>query len=296
MRTPRIAFIGVGQVAMTLAQAMHRAGFQVAAAFGRNRSRADALARLIPGLQIAVTMQDAADAADYIFLTVSDDAIAGVCESIAWSPRHAAIHCSGATELSALDHAARSGAAVGGFHPLQMFANPAISLETLPGCTVTIDGPSTPAATGEPPLIDVLEEICLAIGCRPMRLPPGKRALYHASANYIGPFVIALIRETVEMWRTFGASEEDTLAALMPLLRGTLAAVDDRGLAGGMGGCVARGDVGTVKRHLVALEQFSPDTASLYRTMTLRTIPLAMERGTLAEENARQIRAIVSQN
>ena len=295
MSSPRIAFIGVGQVAMTLAQAMHRAGYDVVSAFSRNRQRADALASRVPELQTAETMQDAADAADHVFLTVSDDAIARVCESITWSPRHAAIHCSGATELSALDHAAESGAAAGGFHPLQMFANPAISLEKLPGCTVTIDGPTTALRPDAPALIDSLEEICLAIGCRPMRLPPGKRALYHASANYIGPFVIALMRETVEMWRTFGASEEDTMAALMPLLRGTLAAVDDRGLAGGMGGCVARGDVGTVRRHLVALEQFSPETASLYRTMTLRTIPLAIERGTLAEENAQLIRAVVSE-
>ena len=286
MSTPRIAFVGAGQVAATLAQAFHRAGSKVTAVYGRNRSRADALAALVPDLMVCDSAQDAADAADYVFLTVSDDAIAMVCESITWSPDKAAIHCSGATELSALDHAAGQGAAIGGFHPLQMFANPTVSLEKLPGCTVTIDGNS--------PLIDSLEVLCRAIGCRPMRLPPGKRALYHASANYIGPFVIALMRETVEMWRTFGASEEETMAALMPLLHGTLAAVDDRGLAGGMGGCVARGDVGTVKRHLAALDEFSPQAASLYRTMTLRTIPLAIERGTLAEENARQIRDAVS--
>jgi predicted short-subunit dehydrogenase-like oxidoreductase (DUF2520 family) len=287
MGTPRIAFIGVGQVAMTLGQAMHRAGYDVVSAFNRHRSRAEQLRGQIPALQIADSPQHAADAADLVFITVSDDAIASVCESIAWSPRHAAIHCSGATELTALGPAAAGGAAVGGFHPLQMFANPAISLEGLPGSTVTIDG--------EPPLIDTLQAICLAIGCRPMRLPPGKRALYHASANYIGPFVIALMRETAEMWRTFGASEDDTLAALMPLLRGTLAAVDDRGLAGGMGGCVARGDVGTVKRHVLALEQFSPEAASLYRTMTLRTIPLAIERGTLPPEVAERIRATVTE-
>ena len=286
MGTPRIAFIGAGQVAMTLGQAMQRGGFPVVAVFNRHQSRAEQFASLVPGARVADSPAVAADAADLVFLTVSDDAIARVCESIAWSARHSVVHCSGATELTALRHAEAAGAAVGGFHPLQMFANPAISLNALPGCTVTIDGP--------PPLIEALSAICLAIGCRPMRLPPGKRALYHASANYIGPFVIALMRETVEMWRTFGATEEDTLAALMPLLRGTLAAVDDRGLAGGMGGCVARGDVGTVKRHLAALEQFSPEAASLYRTMTLRTIPLAIERGTLPVDAAERIRETVS--
>jgi hypothetical protein len=36
-------------------------------------------------------------------LTVSDDAILPVCRDLRWEPRHRVVHCSGATELSALD-------------------------------------------------------------------------------------------------------------------------------------------------------------------------------------------------
>jgi predicted short-subunit dehydrogenase-like oxidoreductase (DUF2520 family) len=117
--------------------------------------------------------------------------------------------------------------------------------------------------------------------------------LYHASANYVGPFVIALMQEATTMWRALGASDQEALDALMPLLRGTIAAVQDGGLARGMGGCVARGDIGTVKRHLAAIERLSPEMASLYRQLTLRTIPLAVARGTLPQETAAEIRAIV---
>jgi predicted short-subunit dehydrogenase-like oxidoreductase (DUF2520 family) len=117
--------------------------------------------------------------------------------------------------------------------------------------------------------------------------------LYHASANYVGPFVIALMQEAVEMWRAFGASDREALDALIPLLRGTIAAVEDGGLARGMGGCVARGDVGTVKRHVAAIRSLSPAMATLYRHLTLRTIPLGIARGTLPPERAAEIRAIV---
>ncbi len=282
---PRIAFIGAGRVAATLGQALHRAGLPVTAVFSRDRRHADAVAAQIPGAAVAATSQAAADAGDLVFLTVPDDAIESACAGVAWQPGQSVAHCSGATELAALRDASRAGALVGAFHPLQMFANPAVALDTLPGCTVTIEA--------EPPLADTLEDICRRIGCRPVRLQPGRRALYHASAYYVGPFLIALMQEAVEIWRALGMSERDALRALVPLLEGTVAAVMDGGLAEGMGGCVARGDVGTVDRHLSALEAFSPEMAALYRQLALRTIPLGLARGTLSAEAAEKIRAVL---
>ena len=281
----RIVFIGGGRVAATLARAMHGVGLGVTAVFSRDPARANEIAKHVPGLTVASTAQSAVDAGDLIFLTVSDDVIAPVCASLTWRQGQSVVHCSGATEIQALAHAAASGASVGAFHPLQMFANPSVALDTLPGCTITIDAPS--------PLAEDLEDVCARLRCRAVRLPPGQRALYHASANYVGPFLIALIKEAAEMWRVLGASERDALAALVPLLQGTVAAVMDGGLARGMGGCVARGDVGTVERHIAALETLSPDMAALYRQLTIRTIPLAIERGTLSGAAADRIRAVI---
>ncbi|MGJ0223527.1 DUF2520 domain-containing protein, partial [Streptococcus pyogenes] len=127
-----------------------------------------------------------------------------------------------------------------------------------------------------------------------IRVPAGDRALYHASAYYVGPFLIALLAEAVAQWKKFGASESQALHALFPLLQGTVSAVTDAGLAGGMGGCVARGDVGTVRKHLVALGDFSPEAAKLYRTLAERTIPLGSERKTLTSERAHEIARCLS--
>ena len=281
-----IAFVGAGPVAATLARAMDRAGLNVVAIASRDAHRAHHIASAVSDAVTVDTPQAAADLGRLVFLTVPDDAIAGVCDGIRWRAGQAAVHCSGATDLTALDAAERAGADVGAFHPLQMFANPAVALETLPGCTVTVEA--------APPLDAELEHICRTIRCRPVTLARGQRALYHASANYVGPFLIALMQEAADMWQTFGASEGEALAALMPLLEGTMAAVRDRGLAGGMGGCVARGDVGTIRKHLDALDRFSPEAAALYRQLTLRTIPLAVARGTLPAARAEEIRAMLT--
>ncbi len=281
----RIAIVGLGRVGATLAVALHRAGYPVTAVFARDRARAALLAADVPAV-VASTVQEAVDAADLVLLTVSDDAIQVVCESVRWRDGQGVVHCSGARELEALAAARACGVRTGAFHPLQMFATPAAALETLPGCFVTVDA--------DEPLAIELDEMARRLACRPMRLTGADRALYHASAYYVGPFLLALMREAAALWATFGRTERDALDALTPLLRGTVAAAIEGGLAQGMGGCVARGDAGTVARHLTALDAFSPEAAALYRQLARRTIPLALERGTLPAARASEIERLLT--
>jgi predicted short-subunit dehydrogenase-like oxidoreductase (DUF2520 family) len=277
----RVGFVGAGKVACTLAWGLAAKGVNVRAAWSRQTQKAHALLEGLPDVEHAQTAQRVADACDLVFLTVSDDAIVPVCEQIAWRHGHYVVHCSGATELSSLAAAQRAGAVVGGFHPMQMFANPPVALKGLPGCAVGIEA--------EEPLLAILVVLAERLGCKPFPLPPGVRALYHASAYYVGPFLIALLNESVTLWKSFGAPERAALEALLPLLHGTVAAVQDGGLANGMGGCVARGDVGTVRKHLRELDRFSPAMGELYRELASRNIPLGIERGTLAPDRAAQI-------
>lgn len=278
-----IGFVGAGRVAQTLARAFSGAGLPVVAVASRDRRSAERLASMVPSAEPLDSAQDVADAAQLIFLTVTDDAIAPACRAIRWRKGQAVVHCSGATPLDALAAARDAGALVGGFHPLQMFANPDVALRSLPGCAIAVE------ASGV--LAEHLASVAERIGCRPFELPPGVRARYHASATYVGPFVIAVLQEAAALWASFGVREPEAMAALLPLLRGTIEAVANEGLAGGMGGCVARGDVGTVHAHLAAIDALSPAMGELYRTLTARTIPLGLARGTLTPERAAAIEA-----
>ncbi|MDY6945710.1 MAG: DUF2520 domain-containing protein [Pseudomonadota bacterium] len=277
----RIGFLGAGRVAQTLAQAFTQAGLPVVAVHSRSRKSAEALHRLTPTAQVMLRPHFVLDACDTIFITVSDDAIAAVCRDLPWHARHRVIHCSGVTEVAALDPARAKGAATAGFHPMQMFANPEVALRTLPGCIVGIEA--------DPPFDAELRALAEAIGCVPFTVAPGVRPIYHASTYYVGPFLIALLNESAQLWQRMGASEAEALKAMVPLLRGTVAAVLDGGLAQGMGGCVARGDVGTVAKHLTALDALSSSTGALYRELARRTVPLGIQRGTLSDERAMQI-------
>src|SRR5712691_8714252 len=279
-----LGFIGAGRVGTGLASGFARAGVEVLAVARRSLASAQALAKRVPGARVCAP-QEVADHVDVVFLTVPDDAIQAVASRITWRAGSACVHCSGATELDELRKAVADGALAGGFHPLHMFGEAGEPPGALAGCTIALAGPDA--------LVERLRRLTRALHAKPLRLPEGGRALYHAAANFSGAFVIALIQETIALWGKLGVAEAAALAALLPLLRGTAENVERLGAAGGLGSAVARGDVGTLRRHLDALAQSAPDSLELYRILSLRTIPLALAKGTLKPETAKEITTLL---
>jgi predicted short-subunit dehydrogenase-like oxidoreductase (DUF2520 family) len=165
----KIGFIGAGRVAQTLAPGFDRAGLNVAAIYNRGPDAAQRLGARVPSARPMTHAQEVVDICDLVVLAVSDDAILPVCRDLRWEARHRVVHCSGATELTALDHAKSAGALTGGFHPMQMFANPDVALEGLRGCTVGIEA--------DPDFRRELELLATSIGCEPLALPAGVRPL-----------------------------------------------------------------------------------------------------------------------
>lgn len=285
---PRLGFIGAGRVAAALAIGLARAGYAVRAVASRSAVSARGLAKSVPGCRAYDNVQAAADHADLLFLTVPDDAIARVAGEIAWRPDHAAVHCSGATEIDALAPAASAGARIGGFHPLQTFAEPETALAGMRECVVAIEA--------EPSLAGELHALARALGARPIALPSGARVLYHAAGSFAATFVAVLLNEGVRIWRGFGASEQDAVRALLALARGTLDAVAASGIVGSLAGPIPRGDIGTIEKHVHALGALDERTLTLYRALALRTIPIAVAKGSLAREKAEEVERVLKQS
>ena len=281
-----LGFIGAGRVGTGLASGFARAGVHVVAIASRTIASAQKLAKRVRGAR-ACAPQDVADRADIAFLTVPDDAIEAVAASVTWRAGSACVHCSGAADLDVLRKAVADGALAGGFHPLHMFGE-AADPGALAGCAI--------ALAGSDALVRRLARLARALGAKPLRLPEGGRALYHAAANFSGAFVIALMKETIALWGKLGIAEADALAALLPLLRGTADNVEKLGAAGGLGSAIARGDAGTIRRHLDVLAREAPDSLELYRILSLRTIPLALAKGTLKPEGAKEIAALLEKS
>ena len=282
-----LGFIGAGRVGTGLASGFARAGVNVVAIASRTIASAQKLAKRVRGAR-ACAPQEVADRADIAFLTVPDDAIEGLASSLRWREGAACVHCSGAADLDVLKKAVADGALAGGFHPLHMFGEAGEPAGALAGCAIALTGPDA--------LVQRLARLARALDARPLRLPEGGRALYHAAANFSGAFVIALVQEAIALWGKLGIAQGAALAALLPLLRGTADNLEKLGAAGGLGSAIARGDAGTIRRHLDVLAREAPDSLELYRILSLRTIPLALAKGTLEPEAAKEIAALLEES
>lgn len=266
----RIGFIGAGRLGKALAWSFNGRGLRVTAVASLVDAEAQELAARIPGCTAAAA-QDVVDGCDLVFVTTQDGAIASTAEALRWRSGVMAVHCSGVTEVAALDKAARDGALTGGFHPMQTFGDPLAAMRSLPGCTITVEAPQ--------PLDAVLLEIATLLDCPVNRLAPGMRGLYHAAAGYTSQFINVLFDEAATLWRAWGASESDAVRALLPLARGTLAAIESAGIAGGMPGPVSRGDVASIDKHLHALSALDDERLlALYRALCACTVEIA-QRG-----------------
>lgn len=280
----KIGFIGAGRLGTALAWSFAQRGLRVTAVASMIAADAERLAVSITGCKVSEG-QHVVDDCDLVFVTTPDGAIAETTAQYRWRPGMAAVHCSGVTDVAALDAAARAGAMTGGFHPMQTFGDPAAAVRSLPGCTVTIEAPE--------PLNAALVAIAQRLECRINRLPPGMRGRYHAAAGYTSQFINALFAEAAKIWQSWGATEEDAVRALLPLAKGTLASIESAGLAQGMPGPVSRGDVGSIEKHVAALTPLGPEVMEFYRVVCDRTIPLGQQRGAIDAAAAARLREIL---
>ncbi|MDF1703020.1 MAG: DUF2520 domain-containing protein, partial [Planctomycetota bacterium] len=137
--------------------------------------------------------------------------------------------------------------------------------------------------------VDVLRSVVIALDGRPVQIQGPDKALYHAGAAAASNFLVTLIDYAVTLFFQAGVPRDAALAALLPLIKGTVANLESVGLPDALTGPIARGDLGTVKRHLRALEKMPGDMARLYRLMARKTISLGVAKGSLEKEDARKL-------
>ena len=286
-RTSRIGFLGAGIVGRSLAAALSREGYAVCAAASRSLSSAEELARLVPGARAYDEPQAAIDASDVVFITTPDDAIGAVCAAYSWSGRHSVVHCSGVSSLDVLAPAAEQGARVGSLHPMQAFASVENGIASIPGATFGIEGDDEVRA--------YLRQMALDVGGHPIFLEPEDKALYHLSGVMMGGLLSGIASAASQLWEQIGHDRARGVQALMPMMRQVSQNLASAGVPAGLAGPYARGDVGTVRKHLEVLHERSPETLPLYCHMGLAGLPFALEKGTLSQERYEQIRGLLEE-
>ena len=281
----KLGFIGVGTVGTALAVKLSSKGYQVVAVSSRSRISAENLARTISHCRVFNDSQEVADSAELVFITTPDDAIAQVASQLKWHAGQSVVHCSGADSTEILQPAKKSGAYVGVFHPLQTFASAKQAMENIPGSTFALEA--------EEPLLDILKNMATALDGHWIELKASDKVMYHAAAVITCNYVVTLLKLATDLWQTFSVPPQQATQALLPLLRGTISNIETIGIPQCLTGPIARGDSGTVKKHISALEKVAPAVLSTYRELGLQTIPVALAKGRINEQQAEELKTIL---
>ena len=160
-------------------------------------------------------------------------------------------------------------------HPLQCLGSRELSSRVLPGSRARIEG--------DPRGRRVASRLARDLGLVPLRLRAGlsaeDRVVYHAAATLLSNDLVALLAIGMELFESIGLSRSASMAALLPLARGTLLQAERRGLRGVLTGPVARGDLGTLRAQLRCLADRPGDLDEIHRLLSRRLARAVEEHG-----------------
>ena len=101
----KLGFIGAGTVGTALSVRLSSKGYPIVGVSSRSQTSAENLAKAVGGCPVFHSSQSVADAAEFVFITTPDDAIASVASQIQWHKGQSVVHCSGAASTDILEPA-----------------------------------------------------------------------------------------------------------------------------------------------------------------------------------------------
>lgn len=281
------AIIGTGMVGTAIGSLLKKSGYNVVSICDKSST---ALKRAVSytGGKPCKTIPDAVGHADSILITTPDDHIASACREIASASSIAGkyvFHMSGAGGLDLLESSKKAGAFVASIHPLQSFSSIDQAIKNIPGSYfgVTADRSSLIPA----------KHLIHKLGGIPMVISNDQKPLYHAAACFASNYLVSLMNIVESIYRSIGIREKDAQRAYLPLVYGSLKNIEKSGSISSLTGPIARGDYGTIRKHLRTIDKNLPRYSSLYASLGLITVKVAQQKGTLNAGQARKINALL---
>lgn len=249
---PHIVLIGSGNVAWHLGHRFRACGYNIRCVYSRSIAKATALGKAL-NCASTTELTEVPPSADLYLLLVTDGKIDEVAKALQphISPSSLVMHASGATPATVLapyfEH-------YGVFYPLQTFSKErALDFTEVPLCLYTSQEQD----------YEQVEAIAKALVKNVYFVGDEQRAKLHLAAVFVNNFTNYLQYIGQEI------AQENQLpgALLQPLLRETIAKLDDLTPAEAQTGPAIRNDLPTIERHLSMLKDH-PLWAAVYQHLS----------------------------
>lgn len=255
----RISFVGAGNVAWHLAQALELAGHHIIEVFSRDARNARRLVNKLYDTYVVPDLDFAESSAELIILAVADDALKDVVSRLVLPENCTVVHTSGTKSLEELrqlieiysDVPAQTGV----FYPLQTFSREIpIQFSDVPMC-IEASHPQT-----EQSLISLAQDISNVV----YLMNSEERRILHVAAVFACNFtnhLLAISKRILD-------AEHLEFDLLKPLIRETIRkALEAPDPAVVQTGPARRGDQQIIEKHLEYLERY-PAWQGLYEVLS----------------------------
>ncbi len=284
----RVSIIGAGVVGTAVGHILKTKGYNITAIASRTQASLDRAFPYTGGLT-TTDVVEAASLGDLVFITTQDDQIEKVCAKIAlgngFKAGNVILHMSGALSMKVLKSAEKAGAFTVSIHPMQSFVDIDLAIKQLPGAYFGV--------TAEEKIQPLVFKLVKDLGGEPVVIKDEDKPLYHAAACVTSNYLAALLRFAQEIYLSIGISQEVSLKAIWPLVEGTLKNIKQKGTSQALTGPIARGDLGTIEKHLSALKSKLPEALNLYEKLGNYTVEVALEKGSIDEKQADKIKQLL---
>lgn len=261
-RPQSVAIVGLGNWGTSLARALAAAGNPPSEVIRRRSQPLAGALRAVPVHTWAHARLDST----VLWLCVPDAQIAATAARLADylsdRPRRTlpcVFHSSGALTSQELEPLRALGCPVASVHPLMTFPpsarRRAISLAGVPF-----------AVEGDARAGQAAFRLIRRLGGHPFRLSAAQKPLYHAFGALASPMLVGLLHATALAGASAAGTPRQARQRMRPIVEQTAANFFAHGAAASFSGPIARGDSGTIAKHLHALRRH-PELLNIYRAL-----------------------------
>ena len=271
-----LSFIGAGRLGQALSVLFYRHGFSIASIIDIDINKARHCQEKCSARMSSDHVQDIDPETSVLFIAVPDDQIKRtglfLAESKLLKKNTLVAHTSGLLPSDVLSPLRSLGMNVCSFHPCYTF-------------TEDFKGEWNDAAIaleGDPEDCNRLADLARTIGGKPIILSTVDKTLYHAGCTMASNYFVSLMAIVQEVLPK--GLQSSSMEHLLPLVKATLHNMEQQGIENALTGPIQRGDIQTVKKHLIALKAVDPDFINLYVDLGRAALRIAKRRGLPAEK------------
>lgn len=281
----KINIVGAGRVGLTLGRLFSDNNtLEVGSVFNRAMSKSEESVSFI-GSGTPINDLRNMQSADIYMVTTSDNALDSICLEMLdchdFKKGSVIFHCSGVAPSTVFEKLKERGCLIASVHPVKSFADPSIAISNFDGTFCGVEG--------DDKALDILEGCFQSIGGHTFRINTDKKAMYHGATVMACNNLVALMEAATSMYVDAGLERSEALQVMEPIVRGTVTNVFKLGAVSALTGPIARGDSGTVKKHLAALENDDGMLRDVYCSLGKWALKLSREQNSATSEELKDI-------